>query len=39
MKKRRKKKEGLPPLKTNKDPGYRGRKHIKAIQNPEGWYR
>jgi len=28
-----------PPLLTNKDPGYRGMKHLKAIQNPEGWYK
>lgn len=27
------------PLKTKRDPLYQGEKHIKAIQNSDGWYR
>ena len=26
------------PLLTDKDPGHRGLKHLKAIQNEEGFY-
>lgn len=37
-KKRRKSKLLFPkPLLTNRDPGYRGQKHLKAIYNKEGW--
>lgn len=39
MKKVKKKPKEATPLLTNKDPGYRGAKHIRAIQNPEGWFR
>jgi len=38
-KKRRKPKpREAKPLLTNKDPGCRDIKHLKAINNPEGWY-
>ncbi len=35
---RKKKPREAKPLLTNKDPGYRGLKHLKAINNPEGFY-
>ena len=36
---RKRKPRAVQPLRTNRDPGYRGLKHLKAIQNSEGWYR
>ena len=29
----------IKPLLTKRDPAYAGQKHLKAIQNPEGWYK
>jgi hypothetical protein len=35
---RRRKPREAKPLLTNRDPAYQGKKHVKAINNPEGWY-